>query len=64
MSDYMLCSPSHFLPAGAICVELSLSQLCHPKLIHPITIIIMYIYLLLDYMPGLFVCRNNIIVIS
>ena len=53
MSDYMLCSPSHFLLAGTIRVELSLSQLCRPKLIHPITIIIMHIYLLLDYMPGL-----------
>ena len=32
MSDYMLCSPSHFLLAGTICVDLSLSQLCRSKL--------------------------------
>ena len=31
---------------------------------NPIIMIIMHIYLLLDYMPCLFVCHNNNIVIS
>ena len=31
---------------------------------NPIITIVMHIYLLLDYMPCLFVCRNNNIVIS
>ena len=29
---------------------------------NPIIVIIMHIYLLLDYMPCLFVCRNNIVI--
>ena len=62
MSDYILYS-SHFPLAGTIRVELSLSQLCHPELVHPIIIIctsIKYCYLIICQ----FVCPNNIIISS
>ena len=60
MSDYMLCSPFHFLLAGTIRMEMSLSQLI--MLSQTRNPIIMHIYLLLDYMPCLFVCHNSIVI--
>ena len=57
MSDYMLCSPFHFLLAGTIHVELSLSRLAMSSQTRTSYSHSMHIYsiLLLDYMPCLLI---------